>query len=212
MGNLGNNDLVYNKKDAIDYYSDFFVDNKKYKMFFNMILINNILNEVILDAYYEDNNETLKNLSNYLGVGTNNDNKLFYKNNDKKISFDNKNNLNINISYDTKFYSNDIIIANISFSINLEINLDIELTGFNLCLNKFDSMIKRQNIILFENEIDEKDEELNQILSEIFIEKYFQDNNCFFEDYGIDLIDYFKYIDNYIILKNGIIFEGESMN
>ena len=73
-------------------------------------------------------------------------------------------------------------------------------------------MIKRQNIILFENEIDEKDEELNQILSEIFIEKYFQDNNCFFEDYGIDLIDYFKYIDNYIILKNGIIFEGESMN
>jgi hypothetical protein len=177
-----------------------------------MILINNILNEVILDAYYEDNNETLKNLSIYLGVGTNNNNKLIYKNKDKKISFDNKNNLNINISYDTKFYSNDIIIANISFSINLEINLDIELTGFNLCLNKFDSMIKRQNIILFENEIDEKDEELNQILSEIFIKKYFQDNNCFFEDYGIDLIDYFKYIDNYIILKNGIIFEGESMN
>ena len=212
MGNLGNNDLVYNKKDAIDYYSDFFVDNKKYKMFFNMILINNILNEVILDAYYEDNNETLKNLSNYLGIGTNNDNKLFYKINDKKISFDNKNNLNINISYDTEFYSNDIIKANIFFSINLEINLDIELTGFNLCLNKFDSMIKRNHITLFENEIDEKDEELNEILSEIFVEKYFQDNNCFFEDYGIDLIDYFKYIDNYIILENGIIFEGESMN
>ena len=212
MGNLGNNDLVYNKKDAIDYYSDFFVDNKKYKMFFNMILINNILNEVIIDAYHEDNNVTLKNLSNYLGIGTNNDNKLFYKLNDKKISFDNKNNLNINISYDTEFYSNDIIKANIFFSINLEINLDIELTGFNLCLNKFDSMIKRNHITLFENEIDEKDEELNEILSEIFVEKYFQDNNCFFEDYGIDLIDYFKYIDNYIILENGIIFEGESMN
>ena len=94
--------------------------------------------------------------------------------------------------------------------INITFNVKINLTGFNFC---YDSANLKIIIGESKNELFNlnKKQELNDELYQLLKQNISNEENCLFQNEGIDLIEFMKLIEKCEIIKEGLMCVGENM-
>ena len=210
MGNLNNYPEQYLDNVTLE-NKEFYENDGKYKIFFHNKLIKNIINQTLIKTFNYRLNDTVLT--------------KFLKNQIKK-EIEDKNNTNLEfiiLDAVTKNEKNQLItnfklinrIPNIGNKetindINITFNVKINLTGFNFC---YDST--NLKIIIDESKNDlfnlNKKQDLNDELYQLLKHNISNEENCLFQNEGIDLIEFMKLIEKCEIIKEGLMCVGEYM-